>query len=245
MEFKETNAIWNQQSFNSLYLVGGIMKLIRQFNPKSPEEFENLYYRSGEERLQCLIDMSPEKRERCNDILFLKDSKSVKILTKGECEVQMNYGRDPQFIRNLAKEFGKACNISTERALTFVKKRLFIETFLGWKNEQLAVEKLNKKLSNGFVVDTADDKLDAQFAVDLVIKKGKEIIAGVQVKPKTYAMYRNAVSKETSSLNKNKNNRFSQLLKKPVLWFYYDDKGNCGFDDKSAFILNKLINQNT
>lgn len=237
MNFQESNAIWNQQSFNSIYVVGEIMKLIRKFQPANEKEFEDLYYRSGNERLQCLLDMDPIRREKCNNIVFLKDSNGE--LSKKEKYIQMEFGRDSQFIRNLAKEFGKACQISTDRALTYVKKRLFHETYLGWANEMKAITILNSKLPE-YSIEFADDALDAAFAVDLVIKKQGEVIAGVQVKPKTYAMYKNEVSKNTSSLNKNKNLNFSRQNKKSVLWFYYDDKGNYGFDDKSEFVLNRL-----
>lgn len=241
MNFRESNGPWNDLRFNSMELIGAVMSLCKQFKPNSAEEFEEMYYKSGEERLHNLFDMSPACIERCSDIVFLRNEEGAKSLSKIEKSLQMNYGRDKNFIKEVAKDFGREIGVAPSKALEYVRKRMFSETYDGYVYEQIAVDKVSKRLPHPLKVKKAEGEFDGKYAIDLVIYDGNKIMGGIQVKPSSYPKFHNEVKNETDKLNKEKNDLFIKEFKKPVLWFFYDKKGHCDFNDDSMLLFRNLL----
>lgn len=240
----ETNADWNHGGFNHSALIGSVMALAKEFMPTSAEDFENQYYRSGEEREVLLRKMSEKKRQICNDINFLRntESKNIPLSTK-EKELLYNKGRTQVFMEKVAEEFATYAGISKKSSLEHLKTRVFKETFMGHMEEIKAKNDLQKKFPIFDIILSPADH-DTAYAIDLeILYKGK-IIAGVQVKPRSYAKYKNEVTTSTAKLNKEKNEKFKEEHKVPVLWYYYDTKGKYDFrdfDDKSKFLLKSIL----
>ena len=92
---------------------------------------------------------------------------------------------------------------------------LFIyQTTKGFNMEDKLVEELRKyKLQ----AERVDSSIDNTYAVDLVVKNGDDILYYIQLKPVSY--------KYTDSSIKNMNLTKNANLQHPVLYVYYNDKG--------------------
>ena len=242
----ETNVDWNNGGFNHSALIGSVMGLAKIFMPTSAKDFEEKYYRSGEERETLIKKMSAKKRALYNDIDFLRKTEGKNIpLSNEEKELLYNKGRTPIFIEKVAEEFSIYAGISKKSSEEHIRTRIFEETYRGHV-EELKAQKLISEMFPIFDVILSPANHDSSYAIDLeILYKGK-IIAGVQVKPRSYAQYKNDVTNKTIKLNKDKNQAFKDEYKAPVLWYYYDNKGKYdlrGFDDKSKFLIKSILRE--
>lgn len=93
--------------------------------------------------------------------------------------------------------------------------------------ERKAIKELTNKIS-GLSFEEAEEYLDEELRIDILIKKNENSIAGIQVKPLTFKMMR----QEVITFNKTANQRWG----KPVYYLYYD--GNEEFKN-----INELISE--
>ena len=243
-KFAETNSVWNQGGFNHSAVVGSVMALAKELSPTSAEDFEEKYYLSGEEREIIINKMSENKIKDLNDINFLRSNNSnLSALTENEKELMFKKGRSKNYIDKVVDEFASYAGITKSESRSYVRTRLFKETFEGYQEEIKAREILEKLYPNFKVVSSSAEH-DSNYAIDLEFWYKEKLVAGVQVKPRSYAQFKNDVTKSTIRLNKEKNEKFKKKFKAPVLWYYYDNKGKKtlrGFDDKSNYLLNQLL----
>lgn len=241
---QDTNVDWNNGGFNHSALIGSVMGLAKMFMPTSAKDFEEKYYRSGEEREGLIKKMSAKKRALYNDIDFLRNTESKDLpFTDEEKKLLYNKGRTPIFIERVANEFSIYAGISKKSSAEHVRTRIFEETYRGHV-EELKAQELIGKMFPMFEVILSPSDHDGKYAIDLeLIYKGK-IIAGIQVKPRSYAQYKNDVTNKTIKLNKEKNKKFKEEFKAPVLWYYYDNRSKYDlrdFDDESKFEIKKIM----
>ena len=195
------------------------MKLIKDLKPKSIEDFIELYYRSGEERKKLIKDKKLPQELTNPDELWQMVMDDYPF-SKEEFQVNNNYGRNEEFIKNISLHFAAISKIKEEEAEEQVKQRIFIDTFNGYEYELLALNYLKKKYGNRLKFEQTNGETDSKYAVDILATKDNKVVAGIQIKPSTYFKKENSQTKD----NVVKNNLFIRDYRAPVIYYAYSFK---------------------
>lgn len=89
---------------------------------------------------------------------------------------------------------------------------IYWKTWIGCEAEIAAIQFLKRM---GIECTIADRETDRKYAVDILIHKGSEIVAGIQVKPISYL-------RTQQRFNPEKNERFKKDYGCEVLYMFYD-----------------------
>lgn len=231
---KKYNMIWRKLSPSPF--VGNCSYLIHRYNPKSYEEFWNMY----------INDFSNES--------YMWDT----------CKGDPHRGRSIEQINNLATLYHQACNdpnITLEDCFDDVVNHVIIETFDGHIVERALREKLNE--SGDLMIEEMEDEWDSKYGIDLKIisKKDANYFRYIQVKPISFFIGNsNASLIEDRKKRFDSENSFKIMLENygkenqynPILYMAYDKRlldtqGIIKFmwiGKKNKFTLNELINEN-
>ena len=87
-------------------------------------------------------------------------------------------------------------------------------SFRGKRMEDAAIKKLKEQIWK-YTIEKADEETDISYGVDLVIKKSKDIIGGIQVKPDTFSHHKYGYVK-----------KIQENVSYPVYDLIYDKDGN-------------------
>jgi len=136
------------------------------------------------------------------------------------------------------EDFGK--NLYNAQIKYWGEYRYSLKECIQWEYDLFVIQslkgnviekKVQKYLSNKFEdydIEQAQGYLDEDLRIDIIIKKQKNIIAGVQVKPATFLLMR----EEIITFNKEANKKWDY----PVFYLYYNE-------DESFKNLDDLINK--
>lgn len=176
--YNETNQVWNDNQYNRRANIGTISYLLRSahnlFCSDSDKlmtftQWEMYYLRSGEKRIEL---------------------KSVELSKKDEKAIDMFYGRTFDDIMQIATEFKdsldeKGFHISYRKVLNFCYIRIVDEAYIGYKREYNTISSLKETFPD-YKFKFADDYIDVQLGVDIIVRKKGKIIGGFQVKSDIY-----------------------------------------------------------
>ena len=136
------------------------------------------------------------------------------------------------------EDFGK--NLYNAQIKYWGEYRYSLKECIQWEYDLFVIQslkgnviekKVQKYLSNkleDYDIEQAQGYLDEDLRIDIIIKKQKNIIAGVQVKPATFLLMR----EEIITFNKEANEKWNY----PVFYLYYNE-------DESFKNLDDLINK--
>ena len=136
------------------------------------------------------------------------------------------------------EDFGK--NLYNAQIKYWGEYRYSLKECIQWEYDLFVIQslkgnviekKVQKYLSNkleDYDIEQAQGYLDEDLRIDIIIKKQKNIIAGIQVKPATFLLMR----EEIITFNKEANEKWNY----PVFYLYYNE-------DESFKNLDDLINK--
>lgn len=214
--YRKTNRVWNQYRFNKRENIGYSMELIKTCKPKTPDEWQQFYQKSGEEAY--LLNKK-------------KTFKSLAELKQYVQEVKCSHGKTKEDLLELAKVFQEKLkenkiDLDIETCFNYVYIRAVDEAFIGYQREMTAFELLDTfcKKNKLSLVDT-DSFTDIKYGVDYEIYNGDKLIAGIQVKS---SIYKKAVSSKvkltdienSDKLLKRINSKYTKDKMVPVLYAY-------------------------
>lgn len=216
--YKNTNKVWNKYRLNKRDNIGSTMNIIKICKPKSLEEWENFYEKSGKEADKIKSHLS---------------FTSFKELKEAISEINRKHGKTKDNLTDLAKEFQdclkkEGMDLDLDTCFNFVYIRAVDETFLGYQREMAAFKTLSDYCqSKGFTVKETSDFDDVYYGVDFEIFKNNKLLAGVQAKG---SIYKKAVNKTPSSnvikksdkILQKINREYSTLKKVPVFYIYVE-----------------------
>ncbi|WP_415286208.1 hypothetical protein [Clostridium perfringens] len=229
-KFRYTNKIWNDLELNKPWSLGMLSRLInlRRFNSK--EEWKEFYFFSGQKRLELI-----KKKD-----IFVKSILTQRIQPKASLDNQYistnyNYGRTEEELKYkgfiLYEEIlkkGNPLKITLQECIYMVLFRTIGETWNGIvQRERNTIKILEKEFKefNGVRFVKTNGSKDTLYEVDYdVYFKGK-IIAGLQIKPKSYLSLEDA---ELKALNMAKNGEYKNLYGADVIYIYSDFNGTIG-----------------
>lgn len=217
-DFKRSNEIWNRLKLNHGFVVGYLMRLISQGDCKSHKEWELYYLNSGKERLQLIEKLPVDIKDKLNSF--------DKHISREYFDYNLHYGRTETELLTIAKKLDEELNVGLEMAFNFVYIRVIDETWIGYHRECLSLEKIEKYVKNhGLTVEKANFYVDVTYGVDFELKRGRKVVAGIQLKSINYFENKDALT-EIECINKRKNNMYENMYKVPVIYLYVD-KNNC------------------
>lgn len=224
-----TNGIWNNMKLNHPWIVGMVTAIIQQRSFANKEEWREYYFQSGEERLNKIAEVSPEDRLRLRSIeVWNFNSCSDKALN----DINTTYGRTLDELKMIGDVmYGAVRSTRNPHHITrhdchyMVQYRLLGETWNGlMKREKNTITTLENTLGDSFTVEKVDGLTDIKYEVDAEVYHEGRLIAGVQIKPKSY-QYKFQNNQKTYAINAYKNDAYTKLKDVPVFYIYSDTKG--------------------
>jgi len=189
--FRQTNEIWNKLSLNHPWSVGYVTSLIEAETFLKKEDWEEYYYKSGEERKLKRANLKDQKiRMALGNHLYIKENPKAKIDYETK-NINLQHGRTENDLLIKSIALREAClknklNITLEEAYQCVRYRVIGETWNGIiVRERNTIKTLTEKYPNLTFVKTEGD-FDYEYAVDYEVKKDDKLLFGVQIKPKSY-----------------------------------------------------------
>ena len=145
----------------------------------------------------------------------------IKYHYANNCECGVNsMGSVQDFGKNLYEaqiSFWGENKFSLKECIQWEYDLFVVQSLKGGIIEAKAINKL-KEILDGCEVAEAQGYLDEELRVDIIVKKFKNIVAGIQVKPNTFKLMRQEVI--TFNLNANKK------MGLQVLYLFYDENEN-------------------
>ncbi len=194
-KFRSTNEKWNALMLNDPWSVGYVSTLIETSVWKSKEEWENAYYRSGEERYAFI---QANSFRLGYDISFFNDTtvpfnKSKYYSLPWEVKnINTQRGRTRQDLSEKGRILYEAVKnnrygLTVDECIECVRFRVICETWNGIIiREHNTKANLSKLFPNLFFKET-DGEIDHKYAVDIeVYSPDGQLLCGIQVKPKSY-----------------------------------------------------------
>lgn len=213
-DFKKSNEVWNRLKLNHGFVVGYLMRLIEQGQCKTFNDWEEYYLSSGEKRLLLIKNLPINIQNKLNTF--------NKSINREYYDYNLLYGRTKEELLTIAKKLDNELNVGIELAFNYVYIRVIDETWIGYSRECLSLERLKKYLKNhGLTAEKTNYYIDVNYGVDFEIKRGQQIVAGVQLKSVNYFENKNALA-EIQNINKKKNAMYESKYKAPVIYLYVD-----------------------
>lgn len=234
-EYKTTNIVWNKYRLNKRDNIGHTMVLIKECKPKTFEEWQSYYEKSGQEAHTLKAKM------KC---------KSFDELRRKNHIINCEHGKTTDDLIELAKEFqsllsSEGMNLDLETCFNFVYIRAVDETYLGYQREVAAFNSLSDYCKdNGLEVRETSNMIDVRYGVDFEIYKNDKLLVGIQAKG---AIYKQAMENPDScsairnadALLHTINDEYTKEYKAPVLRMYVEK--NLTIKDNTVFENIKLL----
>lgn len=244
-----TNGHWNTMKLNNPWIVGRVTSIILDKDFSSKEEWRDYYFQSGHDRQERLKKLSSLDKSRLTSIevwnFYKGSSKSVNALNE-------QFGRTQEELNSIGDVLYGALRVS-DNPLMITKKecrymvmyRVLGETWNGLiQREKNTIKTLNTHLSDGYTVLKVDGEKDVRYEVDAEVYYNDTLVAGIQIKPKSYqGQFQN--NESTYSLNASKNANYTEETKAPVLYVYSDLKGTIHNADVFTSIINLTEKEST
>lgn len=176
--YKSTIGVWNDCHFNSRTSIGYSMKLIKECRPRTPQDWETYYLKSGEEGKRSIQNI-PNNTSKKTQSLLAKD-------------INANHGKTAEDLEEIAKRFRGALasagiNVSPEQAFNYTYIRAIDEAWIGYKREMTAERALARFCrDNSLTLSSSSTHTDLKRGVDYEIYQNGKLVCGVQVKGSAY-----------------------------------------------------------
>lgn len=186
--FRSTNDAWNKLMLNDPWSVGYVTSLIETKEWSSKEEWEEFYYKSGEERKK-----SSATCPIIEDFQLVRtNKKAIYNLSWDVKNINYQYGRTKNDLVERAKVLYAymqrlSSPITLEECVECVRYRTICETWNGVIiREENTVRNLQFLLGSNVVIKKTDGEIDHKYAVDYEVYYKGQLKFGVQIKPKSY-----------------------------------------------------------
>lgn len=216
-KFSSTNAKWNALMLNDPWSVGYVSTLIELQSWQSKEEWEDFYYRSGEQRHALLGD----KREILDDFSLIRTNKAaVNSLPWDVKNLNTQYGRTREDLNKKAEvPYAAVRNnghgLTLEECEECVRFRVICETWNGIiLRENNTIEVLTARFPM-LSFEKTSGEIDHTYAVDFEVFRAGSLICGIQIKPQSYTWDAPYIAKARTA-NKAKNAAYTKLKGVPV-----------------------------
>lgn len=216
-KFSSTNAAWNNLMLNDPWSVGYVSTLIELQAWHSKEEWEDFYYRSGEQRRALL----GENRDLLDNFSLIRTNRAeVTNLPWAIKNLNTQYGRTREDLKKRAVAlYAAVCNngygLTLEECEECVRFRVICETWNGIiLRENNTVGVLSAKFPMLSFEKTSGD-IDHTYAVDFEILRSGTLLCGIQIKPQSYTWSAPYIAKARTA-NIAKNAAYTQLKGVPV-----------------------------
>lgn len=224
-----TNDIWNNMKLNNPWIIGTVTAIIQQQPFASKEEWKAYYFQTGASRLELLENVSPDDRLRLQ---------SIEIWNFNKCSdpransINKVYGRTKDELNSIGdimygaiRATNNPHHITRHDCRYIVQYRILGETWNGlMRREKATIATLSNVFGEDFSVEKVDGVTDIKYEVDAEIFHKGKLIAGVQIKPKSYQT-NFAGNQKAYAINERKNKAYTKLKDVPVFYIYSDTKG--------------------
>ena len=216
-KFSSTNGMWNSLMLNDPWSVGYVSTLIELQSWQSKEEWEEFYYRSGEQRQSLLGD----NRELLDDFSLIRTNKAaVNNLPWDVKNLNTQYGRTREDLNKKAEVLYAAVRnnghgLTLEDCEECVRFRVICETWNGIiLRENNTIEVLTAQFPM-LSFEKTSGEIDHTYAVDFEVFRSGSLICGIQIKPQSYTWNATYIVKAREA-NKAKNAAYTNLKGVPV-----------------------------
>lgn len=216
-KFSSTNGMWNSLMLNDPWSVGYVSTLIELQSWQSKEEWEEFYYRSGEQRQSLLGD----NRELLDDFSLIRTNKAaVNNLPWDVKNLNTQYGRTREDLNKKAEVLYAAVRnnghgLTLEECEECVRFRVICETWNGIiLRENNTIEVLTAQFPM-LSFEKTSGEIDHTYAVDFEVFRSGSLICGIQIKPQSYTWNATYIVKARAA-NKAKNAAYTNLKGVPV-----------------------------
>ncbi len=230
-KFRLTNAAWNELTLNSPWSVGYVTNLIEQQQFENKESWELFYYNSGVQRLNKMLQQNEATQQLLKNINYTQDKKALYALPANIKEINFNYGRSADCLEQKATDLflylnqQGVINLTLAECVSAVRFRVICETWNGVViRERKAITVLQKEFVD-LVFQKTSGQDDFQYAVDYLAFSGNKMIAGIQIKPKSFLGTTTYIEKARAA-NKEKNKKFTEKYGVPVFNVYAETNGD-------------------
>lgn len=228
-KFRKTNGLWNSLMLNDPWSVGYVSTLIELKTFQNKEEWEEFYYEMGDYRNKQFQDLSASTVAILEDEQLIRTNrKNVDTLAGDLKAINTQNGRTKSQLAKKGKILFEniktsAPDISLDDCIECVRYRVICETWNGIIIREKNTIRVLKTIFTDLTFEKQAGDFDHRYAVDYEIKKGTELICGIQIKPKSYTFDTPYLNKARSA-NHKKNAEYSEKFGKPV--FDVISKGN-------------------
>jgi len=215
-KFRSTNSTWNRLRLNSPWSVGYVTTLIESENFRTKEEWEEFYYKSGEERKQKLLGLTQNLQSILKNEFSEGGDLSYNIKN-----LNFQYGRTQEELNRKGKILydnvkNNRFNLTEEECCECVRFRVICETWNGViVREKNTIEKLINMFPSLEFKKTSGE-VDYEYAVDYEVFKNEKLVLALQIKPESY-MWNMPYIKKAREVNKYKNTSYSEKFAAPVI----------------------------
>jgi hypothetical protein len=238
-KFRSTNFRWNELRLNDPWSVGYVTTLIESRPFSSVKDWEEFYYRSGEERQALISQLDIHTQELLQNELLVKNNKSaldtigyeVKMLNTqyGRTKEQL-YKKGEILFRDLK---GIGSEITIEECFECVRFRVIGETWNGVIiRERNTIETLKEKFPT-FTFKKVSGETDHQYGVDYEVFNNGKLSFAIQIKPASYLGKAVYILKARQA-NMLKNQKYNKIFGIKVHTIVADMKGNISNDHELA-----------
>lgn len=216
-KFSSTNAAWNKLMLNDPWSVGYVSTLIELQAWHSKEEWEDFYYKSGEQRRALLGN----NRDLLDNFSLIRTNRAaVNSLPWDIKNLNTQYGRTREDLKKRAEALYSAmCNkrrdLTPEECEECVRFRVICETRNGIilrENNTIAVLTARFPMLS---FEKTSGEIDHTYAVDFEVFRSGSLICGIQIKPKSYTWNAPYIEKARTA-NIAKNAAYTNLKGVPV-----------------------------
>ena len=216
-KFSSTNSMWNKLMLNDPWSVGYVSTLIELQAWQSKEDWEEFYYRSGEQR-QALLGNNRDLLD--NFSLIRTDRAAVNKLPWDVKNLNTQYGRTREELKRKAEVLYTAVRnngheLTLEECEECVRFRVICET---WNGIILRENNTIRVLTARFPMlslEKTSGEVDHTYAVDFEVFRAGSLICGIQIKPQSYTWNAPYIVKARTA-NKAKNAAYTKLKGVPV-----------------------------
>lgn len=224
-----TNEIWNNMKLNNPWIIGTVTAIIQQRTFASKEEWKEYYFQSGLSRLELLQDVSPEDRLRLQSIEMwnfntCSDSR-VNSINKAYGRTKDELNAIGDILYGAVRATDNPHCVTRNDCRYMVQYRVLGETWNGLiRREKATITTLQSVFGEDYSIEKVDGVTDIKYEVDVEIFHHGELIAGIQIKPKSYQS-NFAGNQKAYAINARKNKAYTDLKDVPVFYIYSDTKG--------------------
>ena len=216
-KFSSTNSMWNTLMLNDPWSVGYVSTLIELQVWQSKEDWEEFYYRSGEQRQALLGD----NRDLLDNFSLIRtDRAAVNKLPWNVKNLNTQYGRTREDLKRKAEVLyavvrNNGHGLTLEECEECVRFRVICET---WNGIILRENSTIGVLTDRFPMlsfKKTSGEVDHTYAVDFEVFRAGFLICGIQIKPQSYTWNAPYIVKARTA-NKAKNTAYTELKGVPV-----------------------------